>query len=195
MAELQIYDNDPDRQFVERATSGDINAFEHLMQRHEQSIFRTIFRITKIHEDAEDQTQETFLRAYQNLRYFRGNSKFKTWLTQIAVNQALVCLRKRHKDVVSFIRPSPDDNEDLFAMDFADSGPNPEQRCARSELADRLEHAVNRLPYGLRSAFALRFVHEHTSLETAIKLGISIAAVKSRVSRARKRLQDHMDSP
>jgi RNA polymerase sigma-70 factor (ECF subfamily) len=194
MAELQIYHDDPDRQLVERAASGDINAFEHLVQQHEQSIFRTIFRITKIREDAEDHTQETFLRAYQNLAYFRGNSKFKTWLTQIAVNQALMCLRKRHKGVVSFTSASPDDNEGLFMLDFADSVPDPEQQCAQGELSDRLEYEVNRLPQRLRSAIALRFVHENTNVEAAIKLGISIAALKSRVSRARKALKKRMNT-
>jgi RNA polymerase sigma-70 factor (ECF subfamily) len=193
MVESRIYDNDPDRQLVERAASGNIHAFNHLVHQHEQAIFCTILRITKIREDAEDQTQETFLRAYQNLRYFRGESKFKTWLTQIAVNQALVCLRKRRKEVISHIGTSPDENGDLFILDFADPGPTPEQLCAQGELADCLKREINRLPQVLRSAFALRFIHEHTGIEAALKLGISPAAVKSRVSRARKRIQERMD--
>lgn len=189
MTELRAYHNDPDRMLVERAAGGDRTAFEQLVLQNEERIFRTILRITKTHEDAEDQTQETFIRAYRGLKYFRGNSKFKTWLTQIAINQALMCLRKRHSGAVSLMRSATDDNADAIPLDVAGPGLNPEQQWEQAELANHLEREVNRLPEALRSAFVLRCLHEYTSIETAIQLGISIAAVKSRVLRARRRLQ------
>jgi RNA polymerase sigma-70 factor (ECF subfamily) len=193
MNELRGYDNDPDRQLVERAASGDVNAFEHLVRQYEHLIFRTIFRITKHREDAEDQTQETFLRTYLNLRYFRGNSKFKSWLTQIAINQALMCMRRRRNVAVPFIRFLLEDSEDSYVLDVADPGLNPEQNHARTELADHLAYEVSQLPTPLRSAFALRVIQGYTSVEAALELGISDAAVKSRVMRARKRLQQRLD--
>jgi RNA polymerase sigma-70 factor, ECF subfamily len=192
MAELRLYESDPDRLLVERAAGGDTYAMQQLLLQNEQQIFRIIFRITKIREDAEDQTQETFMRAYRNLRSFRGNSKFKSWLTQIAINQALMCLRKRRNDTVSFIRSSVEDNEDSYLLDVAEPGLNPEQEHARAELADHLEYEVSRLPKALRAAFILRCVHEYTTIEAGIKLGISSAAVKSRVLRARKRLRERI---
>jgi RNA polymerase sigma-70 factor (ECF subfamily) len=193
MAESPFNGNDPDRLLVERATGGDAHAFEQLLLRYEQRVFYTILRITKIREDAEDQTQETFIRAYRNLKHFRGSSLFKTWLTQIAINQALMCLRKRQAGTVSFSYPSADDCEDSSLQDLAGPGLNPEQQWARTKLANQLEDEVNRLPKTLRSAFVLRCVHEYTSIEASIRLGVSIAAVKSRVSRARKRLRERIE--
>jgi len=192
MTKFRAYESDPDRLLVERAAGGDIHAFEHLILQHEQQIFRAILKITKIREDAEDQTQETFICAYRNLRYFQGNSKFKTWLTRIAINQALVCLRKRHSGTISTIRYLADETEEPIILDLADSGLNPEQQWAQAELSNHLSYEVNRLPKSLRSAFVLRCVHEYTSIEAAMTLGISIAAVKSRVLRARKRLRERM---
>jgi len=192
MNESRVFGDDPDRFLVERAAGGDMHAMEQLLLQNEQLIFRTILRITKIHEDAEDQTQETFIRAYRNLGSFRGNSKFKSWLTQIAINQALMCLRKRRNDTVSFVRSLVEDGEDSHMLDVADPGLTPEQEGARAELADCLEFEVSRLPKALRSAFVLRCVYEYTTIEAAIKLGISDAAVKSRVLRARKRLRERI---
>lgn len=185
---------DPDRQLVERAANGDVNAFERLITQNKQQIYRTIFRITKIREDAEDQMQETFMRAYRGLKYFQGNSKFKTWLTQIAVNQALMCLRKRRNNLGLPVRSENDPNsEELILLDVAESRPNPEQQWAQTEMANHLEAEVNRLPKGLRSAFILRHVHEYTSIEVAMALGISTDAVKSRVLRARRKLRERIE--
>jgi RNA polymerase sigma-70 factor (ECF subfamily) len=194
MPEYRAYDSDPDRLLVEQAASGDMVAFEQLVQQYEQWIFHIILRITKIREDAEDQTQETLIRAYRGLKYFQGNSKFKTWLTQIAINQALMCLRKRHYNFVPFIHPSSGDREDPVLLDVADPGLNPEQQWAQTQLANRLEHEINRLPETLRSAFVLRCVHEYTSMEAAITLEISSHAVKSRVLRARRRIRERLDN-
>src|ERR1700739_3984245 len=99
------YYDEPDRLLVSRVQVGDLYAFELLMRRHKDSISRIIFNITKNHEDAEDQAQETFLRAYRAISEFRGDSKFKSWLTRIAMNQALLCLRKRRRRHVSLDDP------------------------------------------------------------------------------------------
>lgn len=193
MTELIIFDNDPDRPLVERAASGDVTAFEKLVLQHKQSVFRTIFRITKVREDAEDQTQETFIRAYRYLASFRGNSKFKTWLMQIAVNQALMCLRKRRNDAISLVLPSSEDGEDILMLDFADFRLNPEQQWIRAQIEVHLEKEINRLPRTLRSAFILRCIHEYSGSETATQLGISVGAVKSRVGRAKNTIRERLN--
>lgn len=193
MCQWRAFDGDPDRLLVERAVGGDTAAFEQLVRQYEQWIFHMILRITKIREDAEDQTQETFIKAYRGLKCFRGNSKFKTWLAQIGINQALMSLRKRSHSAVPLGWSSADDRDDLFLLDLPEPGPNPEEQWAQTQLANQLEDEINRLPKALRSAFVLRCVHEHTSIEAAISLEISIAAVKSRVLRARKRLRKRFE--
>lgn len=192
MTESKIYDGDPDRLLVELAAGGDTSAFEKLLLRHEQFVFRMILRITKVYEDAEDQTQETFIRAFQNLASFRGTSKFRTWLAQIAVNQALMCLRKRRSDVLSFPHSLSDGGENGVILELPDSSPDLEQEWIRVQLGQRLEREINRLPQQLRSAFILRYVHECSGIEAATTLGISIGAIKSRVIRARRTIQERL---
>lgn len=169
------------------AKAGDVRAFEFLVSRHRAKAFRIILKITKNREDAEDQFQETFLRAYLGLHEFRGNSRFSSWLMAIAVNQALGCLRKRRYDRVSLDHPFTADGE-FFEYEVPERRPNPEQTYVCSENAKNLRVALSRLPKAFRSVLVLRHVHEYSTEETAIELGISVAAVKSRLLRARKRL-------
>src|ERR1700754_4432422 len=116
---------DPDSELVVRAQAGDRDAFERLVLKHKVSISRVIFRITKNREDAEDEVQETFLRAYRGLRGFRGNSKFTSWLTRIAVNQALMCLRKRrHRDLL--LDHAVECEDDSLNHDIPEWRPDPE---------------------------------------------------------------------
>jgi RNA polymerase sigma-70 factor (ECF subfamily) len=192
MTDSKIFDGDPDRLLVELATRGDASAFEELLLRHEQFVFRMILRITKVREDAEDQTQETFIRAYQNLGSFRGTSKFRTWLAQIAVNQALMCLRRRRNDVLSFLHTTSESGDNAFILELADSSPDPEQEWIRVQLGHRLEREINRLPQQLRSAFVLRYVQECSGTEAATSLGVSIGAIKSRVIRARRTIRQRL---
>ncbi len=182
-----------DDSLVERAKTGNFRAFERLVVRYEPRVFRTILRITGNREDAEDGIQETFLRAYRGLDSFQGRSKFATWLTRIAINQALMCLRKRRTNL---------DSLDCFtetqgapvSRDIPELRPNPEQCCVKSETAHHLYEAVNKLPLTVRTVFILRHVHELTTEEAAVKLGISTAAVKSRVLRARRQFRERLGS-
>jgi RNA polymerase sigma-70 factor, ECF subfamily len=175
-----------DESLVERAKGGDRRAFERLMVRYESRVFRTILRITGNREDAEDGTQETVLRAYRGLNTFQGRSKFATWLTRIAINQALMCLRKRRTNLDSL------DSVTEAGRDPLELRPNPEQCCVKSEVAHHLHEAVSRLPPIVRTVFILRHVHELTTEEAAVQLGISTAAVKSRVLRARRQLRERL---
>lgn len=190
----QYYD-DPDRLLVSRLQAGDLYAFEHLVRRHKESISRIIFNITKNHEDAEDQAQETFLRAYRAISEFRGDSKFKSWLTRIAMNQALLCLRKRRRHHISLDDPIQRDCPSLV-HDIPERRFNPEQSYSHAETNSRLHEKLSTLPDALRLALTLKDFHDLSTKEVANELGITVAAVKSRILRARRRLRDLLgDTP
>jgi RNA polymerase sigma-70 factor (ECF subfamily) len=182
---------DPDCLLVTRAQAGDLNSFERLVFQHKDQIFRTIFRITKNNEDAEDQVQETFLRAYRALCDFRGQSKFTTWLTRIAINQALACRRKRRYHEISLDHPVESESGYLN-RDIQEWRPNPEQSCAQMEANVDLHEKLIVLPPGLRSALILQHFYGHSMEDVAAELGISIGAVKSRVLRARRHLRNQL---
>ena len=135
--------------------------------------------------------QEALLRAYTHIKTFRGESRFSTWLTRIGVNQALMCLRARRRSMVSLdYVPLPED--DFFSLDPPDSRPNPEQHCRDSELEATLYRLIKRLPSSFRSVFVMRYLHEWSTEETANTLGISVAATKSRLLRARRHLRQQL---
>jgi RNA polymerase sigma-70 factor, ECF subfamily len=182
---------DPDGQLVRRAKSGDLHAFEQLMLKHNRRIFQKILRIIGNREDAEDEVQETFLRAYRGLSQFREDSKFSSWLTRIAINQALMRLRKSKRECISLDQAITTDENPMHTQ-IEEWRPNPEQLYTQLKIAEGLQKEVIRLPYNFRAAFVLRYVHEYTTEEVAFALGISIAAVKSRVMRARQRLRDRL---
>lgn len=182
---------DPDGELVLRAQAGDRDAFERLVLQHKESIARVIFRITKNREDAEDEVQETFLRAYRALGEFRGDSKFTSWLTRIAVNRALMCLRKRRDRNIS-LDYAVEREGDSWAQDIPEWRPNPEQCYSQREAHIDLNEVLTTLPRGMRSALILRHLYGCTTEEIAKRLGISIPAVKSRVLRARRRLRGRL---
>jgi RNA polymerase sigma-70 factor (ECF subfamily) len=127
--------NDDELQLVTAARAGDIPAFETLVNRYERKIFRLGMNITGSREDAEDVMQEAFLKAYQHLPEFEGNSRFYTWLVRIAVNQALMKLRKRRPNQVS-LDEEIETGEDSFFRDVEDWGPSPAERYEQTQLHD-----------------------------------------------------------
>src|SRR5271154_2409017 len=124
---------------VAAAKAGDVSAFETLVGRYDRKIFRLTQNITQNREDAEDAMQEAFLKAYQHLGDFQGNSRFYTWLVRIAVNQALMKLRKRRPNVVS-LDAELETGEDTVPREVEDWGPSPEQRYQKTELAGILSN-------------------------------------------------------
>src|SRR5208283_3843045 len=129
---------------VAAAQRGDISAFETLVGRYERKIFRLTQNITQNREDAEDAMQEAFLKAYEHLGEFQGNSRFYTWLVRIAVNQALMKLRKRRPNQVS-LDEQVDTGEDMVPREVEDWGPSPEERYEQTELARILSTVVGEL--------------------------------------------------
>src|SRR3954453_13041322 len=119
---------------VDAARKGDIGAFEQLVKRYDRNVFRIAQHITQNREDAEDVVQDAFLKAYQNLGQFQGNSKFYTWLVQVAVNEALMKLRKRKSDKTVSMDEDVETEDGSVPREIADWTPNPEQQYKQSEL-------------------------------------------------------------
>jgi RNA polymerase sigma-70 factor (ECF subfamily) len=179
-------------QLVQAAKRGDITAFEQLVKRYDRNVFRIAQHITQNREDAEDVVQDAFLKAYQNLGQFQGNSKFYTWLVRIAVNEALMKLRKRKSDKTVSMDEDVETEDGSVPREIADWSPNPEQQYKQSELNEILTKTIQGLPAGFRTVFVLRDVEGLSTEETAETLGLSIPAVKSRLLRARLQLRDRL---
>ena len=177
---------------VAAAQSGDISAFETLVSRYERKIFRLAMNITQNREDAEDAMQESFLKAFEHLSEFQGNSRFYTWLVRIAVNQALMKLRKRRPNQVS-LDEEIDTGEEFVPREIEDWGPSPEEHFKQAEMSEILRAAINELDPSFRIVFQLRDIEELSTEETAEALSLSVPAVKSRLLRARLKLRQRLD--
>jgi RNA polymerase sigma-70 factor, ECF subfamily len=184
---------DDEAQLVSAAKAGNTAAFEELVNRYERKIFRLGMNITQNREDAEDVMQDAFLKSYQNLDRFQGESRFYTWLVRIAVNEALMKLRKRRPGQVSLDEPLTDEGDDSVFREIEDWGPSPEKRFAQTELNDILNSVIAELDPIFRVVFLLRDVEGLSTEETGQILGISSAAVKSRLLRARLKLRQKLN--
>src|SRR5580658_4319459 len=179
-------------QLVAQAKAGDVQAFTDLVNRYERKIYRLAKHITQNDEDAEDVLQDAFLKAYEHLDSFKGDSKFYTWIVRIAVNEALMRLRKRRTDRTVPLDEPVDTGEEMVTREIAVWEDNPEQRYSREEMHDILDQAVQSLKPDFRTVFVLRDIEELSTEETAETLGISIPAVKSRLLRARLALREKL---
>ena len=177
---------------VAQAREGDARAFSELVRRYEGKIFRLAQHVTQNREDAEDVLQETFMKAYEHLDQFQGNSKFYTWIVRIAVNQALMKLRRRKTDRSVSLDETIDTGEDTVVREIAAWDEDPEDRYSREELGKILNTAVQSLDPPYRSVFQLRDIDELSTEETAGALGLSVPAVKSRLLRARLQLREKL---
>lgn len=177
---------------VERAKAGDADAFSELVRHYDRRVFRMAKQITQNDDDAEDVLQETFFKAYTHLDSFQGNSKFYTWLVRIAVNEALMRLRKRRSDRTVPLDEPIDTGEDEVVREIAVWDENPEESYSREELSTILDQAVESLKPAYRTVFMLRDIEEMSIEETAQILNLSISAVKSRLLRARLQLREKL---
>ena len=177
---------------VDRARHGDAAAFTQLVEKYEPKVYRLAKHITQNDEDAEDVLQEAFLKAYSHLPSFQGQSKFYTWIVRIAVNEALMKLRKRKSDRSVSLDEPQDTGEDTVAREIAVWEDDPEQKYSREELRSILDKSIDSLKPSFRTVFVLRDIEELSTEETADALGISIPAVKSRLLRARLQLRERL---
>jgi RNA polymerase sigma-70 factor (ECF subfamily) len=183
-----VLEKDSDSGLVAAAKRGDAQAFEELVFRHKQKVLATAQRITNNREDAEDVTQESFHKAFLHLDAFEEKSRFSTWLTRIAMNEAFMLLRRR-RGVFEVLPGSTDDEAKSSSEAFVDQSPNPEETCWQRERTDLLTRAINRLGPKIRRTILLRDIEERSVEETAKILGTSITAVKARVFQGRRKLR------
>ncbi|HYS54398.1 MAG TPA: RNA polymerase sigma factor [Thermoanaerobaculia bacterium] len=171
-----------DSEVVRRVLDGDPALFETLMRRHNQRMYRAVRAILRSDDAVEDVVQQAYLNAYTHLDQFAGNAQFSTWLTRIAVNEAL---GHRRRQGLPF--------EEGEEYDVADrKTPDPERQAAASELRQVMEEEVESLPDAFRVAFVMREVEGLSTTETADSLGISEDLVKTRLHRARAMLRDNL---
>src|SRR3977135_35881 len=173
---------------VRAAKQGDDKAFEELVRRYDRNVFRIAQHITQNREDAEDVVQDAFLKAYGNLAQFQEQSKFYTWLVRIAVNEALMKLRRRKPERTVSLDEEIKTEDDSVPREVEDWSPHPARMTTQAELRDILTRTIQGLPPGFRTVFVLRDVEGLSTEETAQALELSIPAVKSRLLRARLRL-------
>ena len=177
---------------IAQSREGDAEAYGQLVRRYQGKIFRLAQHITQNREDAEDVLQETFLKAYEHLDQFQGNSKFYTWIVRIAVNQSLMKLRRRKNDKSVSMDDAIDTGEDMIVREIAAWDENPEERLSREEVGGILDSAIESLEPPYRSVFVLRDIEELSTEDTAEALGLSVPAVKSRLLRARLQLREKL---
>lgn len=173
-----------DEEIVARVLAGETRLFELIMRRHNQRIYRAARAIVRNDGEAEDVMQDAYVRAYAHLREFEGRARFSTWLTRIAVHEALARSRRGR-------RFGPLDDKETQSMSTAPSS-TPEQQASDGEIRTVLEKAIDSLPDEFRSVFVLRAVEEMSGAETAECLGIPEETVKTRLFRARARLQERL---
>jgi RNA polymerase sigma-70 factor (ECF subfamily) len=174
-------------ELVIAAQAGSKEAFEELQKLHWYRLYRTVFSITKNREDAEDVLQDTFFRAYSALVTFEGRSKFGSWLTRIAINTALMSIRKRRARPEIFMEQSSESDED--SLDIRDSGLNPEQVYDQRQRCLGMLRALERLDPKLQAPIRIRTLLECSTKEIAETLDVSVATAKTRLHRGRRRLR------
>lgn len=184
-------------QFIERLKRGDATAFEVLVADRSGEIYGLLFRLTENPEEARDLTQETFLRAFQNIGNFRGDADLRTWIYRIAINQARNrwrWWRRRKQDAtVSLDAPDGPFGQPLNATLRAEGGGDPEQQTLARERERALRSALTTLGSAYREAVVLRDIEGFSYEEIAVTLEISIGTVKSRLSRGREELRRKLE--
>jgi RNA polymerase sigma-70 factor (ECF subfamily) len=189
IAPVAIAPEAKDTALVAAAKSGNTCAFDVLVKRHTRKFLRIAQRVTRNREDAQDVVQKSFQKAFVHVRKFEERSSFSTWMTRIVVNEAAMYLRaNRRIRVVGFDELTPREEEAALGFQIPDSCPSPEQSYSQQEAERMLSFAIRQLPPGVRTAIKLCYLDERSLKESAQLMGLSVAAVKSRVLRGRRKL-------
>jgi RNA polymerase sigma-70 factor (ECF subfamily) len=175
---------------IERIRNGERELFYELIRPYERRVYAAAFAILRNEADAEDAAQEAVLKAFRNIKQFRSEAKFSTWLIQIAINEARMRRRKQHPELIEPIADRQDESGDYVPRDFADWREIPSETLERKEVRKRLAEALASLGQIYRDVFILRDMQHLSIEETASVLKISTASVKTRLLRARLMLRD-----
>ena len=176
---------------VQRVLEGDTNAFEELVLEYEKKVYNVALRMLNNSEDAADMTQEAFIKAYNSLSGFRGDSKFSVWLTRIVSNLCLDFMRSRNRRPTVSLSMEDEDGEDV-QLDIADTSQSPEQLLERSLTRESVRRGLQSLPEDYREILLLREIQGLSYDEIAAALDIEVGTVKSRIFRGRKKLCDYL---
>jgi RNA polymerase sigma-70 factor (ECF subfamily) len=182
----------PDAELVKMAQGGDHRAFDELVRRYKDKVFRLAFKILRHEEDAAEALQDAFLSAYRGLANFKAESTFSTWLYRVATNAALMKYRKRREGHVS-LEQSQSANPESEGLQIPDWTQHPLQDLLDTETREAMQDGIDRLPEELRTVFVLRDIEGLSNAEVAEVLELTVAAVKSRLHRARIFLRDRLN--
>ncbi|MFB3895250.1 MAG: RNA polymerase sigma factor [bacterium] len=182
-----------EQELIARSKSGDETAFTELVNRNERKIYTLAYHLVNNREDAEDILQETFLRAYNHLGSFRGDSNFNTWLHRITTNLVISRFRKRTIKTDSIDEPIIIDHKEIKQREIVDWSDIPDRSLLKKELNEKIDTAIAALPIEYRTVITMRDIEGLSNEETGKILGISVAAVKSRLHRARLFVREQLD--
>lgn len=181
-----------DDELVRIAQGGENRAFDELVRRYQDKVYRLSYKILRHEDDAAEALQDAFLSAYRGLGNFKAESTFSTWLYRIATNASLMKYRKRRDGHVS-LDQSQSTNEDAEPLQLADWAAQPPEELLTAETRQVMDEGIERLPEELRTVFVLRDIQELSNAEVAEILGLSVAAVKSRLHRGRIQLRERLN--
>ena len=196
MAELNVVVDNPgpgttrERDLIAQVQGGQHELFYEIVRPYERRVYAAAMAILRNETDAEDVAQEAMLKALANIRQFRAEARFSTWLIQITVNEALMRRRRERAGMIEGIDDHRDEEGEYTPRDFADWREIPSESLERKEVRQKLLEALNSLDRKYREVFVLRDVEQLNIQETADALGISVASVKTRLLRARLMLRD-----
>lgn len=195
MADLNVVLSSPagtsrEQELIARVQRGEHELFYELVRPYERRVYAAALAILRNESDSEDVAQEAMLKALANIRQFRAEARFSTWLIQITVNEALMRRRRERKGMVEGIDDHRDDEGEYTPRDFADWREIPSEALERKEVRQKLAEALASLDRKYREVFVLRDMEQLNIQETADTLGISVASVKTRLLRARLMLRD-----
>ena len=182
-----------DEALVKRALDRDVAAVRTIMQRHNRRLYRIARSILKNESEAEDAVQETYIKAFTHLHGFRAEASLSTWLSRIAMNEALERLR-RERPFADVLRiPAPPTEAQILAFPHTPAPADPERAMAQREIVELVERAADRLPEIFRIVFVMRVIEGMSVEETAALLDLHPKTVKTRLHRARKLLRKHLE--
>ena len=186
------YGTQGDEDLVRLAQAGDTRAFDELVRRYREKVYRLSYKILRHEEDAAEALQDAFLSAFRGIKNFKVESTFSTWLYRIATNASLMKYRRRREGHVS-LEQSQSSEAGAEPLQIPDWSSQPLKHLLNSETREVMEEGIARLPEELRTVFVLRDIEELSNAEVAEILNLSVAAVKSRLHRARIFLRDRLN--
>jgi RNA polymerase sigma-70 factor (ECF subfamily) len=181
-----------DEQLVHAAQGGENRAFDELVRRYQDKVYRLSYKILRHEDDAAEALQDAFLSAYRGLKNFKSESTFSTWLYRIATNASLMKYRKRRDHHIS-LDQSQSQNDEAEPLQLPDWSAQPPEELLTAETREVMEEGIQRLPEELRTVFLLRDIEQLSNAEVGEVLGLSVAAVKSRLHRARIALRERLN--